>query len=230
MKLLLPLLFLAPGLRAADGDVADEIPYGIEVLTGYRSGYVDRGFRLSQDLLEVQLGGELVLDDRWALEFGGWYGTATASGGFDQSSGFLALRHDAEDWRAGYDLTYNSYRHGLFDDGFDTGPFIDWFPHDDWRLGATLRRDTGAGGWYGTLEGEWSRRTGRDAYLTLLTTLGAASDFYGRDGFNDLEVRAAWTYRINRHVTVTPFAGTSIGLESAATNTIFGGLWFAVNF
>jgi hypothetical protein len=68
MKRLLPLLLVATAAPAQD-----EIPYGIEVLTGYRSEYIDRGFSLAQDLLEVQLGTEIAINDDWRLELGGWY-------------------------------------------------------------------------------------------------------------------------------------------------------------
>ncbi len=79
MKRWLPLLLAAFGVAHAQ----DEIPYGIEVLTGYRSEYVDRGFALSQDLIEVQLGSEIALSDQWLLQLGGWYGTGTSSADFE---------------------------------------------------------------------------------------------------------------------------------------------------
>lgn len=227
MKRLLPILLLAP---LASAEEEPDIPLGLEVLTGYRTAYVDRGFKLASDLIEVQLGGELALSDILMLEFGGWYGTGTGSGSFDQTEGFLSLRYDAENWDVSLDTSYRGYSHPVFEDGFLLGPSANWYPNDDWRVGALLHHDTGASGWYGAVETAWSQPTGRDSFVSALIGVSAVSDFYGRDGLNDAYGRLSWTYQFNRHVAVTPFLGTSVGLDSAASDHLFGGLWFEVNF
>lgn len=230
MKTFLVIFLGALTCSAADEFGTDEIPYGVEVLTGYRSSYVDRGFRLSQDLIEVQFSGELALSDHWMTEWGGWYGSETGSGNFEQISGFFALRRDFDEWSSGFNATWSSYQHPVFQDGVNFGPFLDWSPNRDWRVGGKLSYDTGADGWHGQVEAEWSPVTGENSYLSVLTSLGVADDFYGGSGLHDLQARVGWTYQVNRHVAVTPFVGASIGLDSVAQDSIFSGLWFAVNF
>lgn len=232
MKPLLPLFLLLP-LTAQSHEIedpADELLYGVEVLTGYRSEYIDRGFKLSNELIEVQLGAEIALSDQWMLDFGGWYGTETGSGSFDQASAFFGIRYDADAWQAGLDLAYNSYSHVIFEDGVQTGPYMNWFLGEDWRVGAALEYDSGADGWYGKLEAEWSKPTSANSYLTILGGVSATSGFYGQSGGNDGFARLSWSYQINRHVAVTPFLGTSIAMDAKRGDQIFGGLWFAVNF
>lgn len=229
MKRCLPLMLaLAAPLAAQQDD--DEIPLGIEVLSGFRSEYVFRGFGLADQLLEFQLEAEIALSDRWLLNLGGWYGTATGSGDFEEVAGYLDFSYDAEHWRAGLRTTARAYQHARFDDGLDLGPFVDWFPHDDWRLGGALHYDDAAGGWYGEAEAEWSRPLGEQSFIAVLAGLGVSSDYSGSDGFHDIHARASYTYLINRHVAVTPWIGTSIGLDDQLSDHLYAGLWFEVIF
>jgi len=225
MRRLIPLLLPLPALAQ---DV--EIPLGIEVVTGYRSEYVYRGFALADDLIDVQLETEIALSEHWLLGLGGWYGTGTGSGSFDELAAFAALRYDAERWDAGFQAAWHGFDHSLFRDGVDFGPFANWRPNEDWRIGAALSYDTGPDGWYGRFEAEWSQPTGRDSFLSLLAGASGASGYYGRNGANDLYARASWTYAFNRSVAVTPFLGSSFALDSAGSDRLFGGLWFEVNF
>ncbi len=118
----------------------------------------------------------------------------------------------------------------MFRDAFTVGPFVNWHPNRDWRVGGIVEFDTGADGWYGAVEAGWSRPTGRDSFLRAHAGASAVSDFYGRSGMNDLYARLAWTYGFNRSVAITPFVGTSITLDSAASTRLYAGLWFEVNF
>lgn len=226
MKRWLPLLLAASGIAAAQ----DEIPYGVEFLTGYRSEYVDRGFDLSQDLIEVQIGSEFALSNHWLLQFGGWYGTGTGSGDFEAAEAFLGIRYETETWDAGIDTSFTSYDHRIFRDAFTAGPFFNWYPHRDWRFGGIIEFDTGTDGWYGAVEAGWSQPTGRKSFVRAHAGASAVSGFYGRNGLNDLYARLAWTYGFNRTVAITPFVGTSIALDSAGSNQLYAGLWFEVNF
>ncbi|BCX50002.1 hypothetical protein HAHE_39100 [Haloferula helveola] len=227
MRRLLPLLLL-PATAVAQDD--DELTYGIEVLTGFRSEFIDRGFSLSQGLVEVQLGAEVALSDEWLLEIGGWYGTGTGSGDFEAASAFFGIVYEAESWDAGMDLSLSSYDHRIFDDGVAVGPFYNWYPNDDWRIGGAFQYDSGASGWYGKVEAAWSKPTGDDSFITLLGGISGTSGFYGRSGANDLFARLSWTYGVNRHVAFTPFVGTSVALDSDASTRLYAGLWFEVNF
>lgn len=225
MKRLLPFLLLTTAAIAQD-----EIPYGIEILTGYRSEYIDRGFSLSQGLIEVQIGSEIALSNQWLLQLGGWYGTGTGSGDFEAAEAFFGVRYEGDDWDAGLDTSFTSYDHRIFRDGVTAGPFLNWYPHEDWRFGTLVEYDRGASGWYGVVEAGWSQPTGRDSFVRAEAGLSAVSGFYGRSGMNDLYARVSWTYGFNRSVAVTPFVGTSVALDSAASTAAYAGIWFEVNF
>lgn len=230
MRFLIPLALVLPAFAHETHEESDDLIYGIEVLTGYRSEYVDRGFKLANDLLEVQLGAEVALANDWWIDFGGWYGTETGSGDFDQATAFFGIHHEGESWRTGLDVAYHSYSDLIFRDGVQAGPYFDWFFGEDWRVGAAVEYDSGADGWYGKVEGEWSQPTGENSFITVLGGISANSDFYGQSGWNDAFARLTWTYQINRHVALTPFLGSSIPLDSGRSERFFGGLWFEVNF
>ena len=54
MKMKHCLLFLSvPFLASAE--IQNEIPLGIEAVTGYRTEYVHRGFKLADDVFDFQL-------------------------------------------------------------------------------------------------------------------------------------------------------------------------------
>ena len=54
----LSILLLSPPLHA---ELESDIPLGLELVTGIRSGYVFRGFDLADTLIDVQLEGEMAL-------------------------------------------------------------------------------------------------------------------------------------------------------------------------
>lgn len=228
MKRLLPLLFLGTAIGQAAED--SEIPLGIEVVTGYRSEYLYRGFSLADQMIDIQIDAEIALSNEWILSLGGSYGDETSSGNFSEAAAYLGLIYEQEKWDAGLDASWHSYDHSFFQDGFDLGPFANWRPCADWRVGAAFSYDTGADGWYGKLEAEWTRPTGRSSFVSVLGGLSAVSTYYHRSGANDFYARLAWTYGINRSVAITPFLGTSLPLTSKGDSSLFAGLWFEVNF
>lgn len=245
VKLLLPLLALsssclagtetlsgtAPAPASSAGAVADDTPIGIEVVTGYRSEYIHRGFKLTDDLIDVQLEAEIALSNEWVLNLGAYYGTATGEEDFTEAAGFLDLRYEATKWTAGLAATYRDYQDSFFKDGVDINPSFTWHLTDDWDLTAGFAYDTGDGGWYGNLEASWSHPFGESSFITAKAGTSFTSDYYGSDGWHDLYARLSYTYAFNKSVAVTPFIGTSIPMESSPeTDRLFGGVWFEVNF
>ena len=226
MKRLLPLLFLAAPTSTQAHD--SEIPYGIEIVTGYRSDYVYRGFSLADDLIEIQIGTEIALSDEWLLDLGAWYGGGSRS--FEEISAAFGIRYDQDSWDVGLDASWRGYDHAFFQDGIDFGPYFNWRPNADWRIGAGVSYDTGPDGWYGKLEAEWSKPVGSDSFVSILGGASATSNYYGRGGFNDFYTRLGWTYGVNESVAFTPFVGSSVPLYSGGSTRLFAGLWFEVNF
>jgi len=69
MRGFLPILATIPPCLA---DPASDIPLGVEVVTGYRTGSVHRGFEPAQDLIDVQAEAEIAISNEWLLNLGGY--------------------------------------------------------------------------------------------------------------------------------------------------------------
>jgi len=226
MKRLLPLFFLGSTIFGQAQD--SEVPYGVEIVTGYRSDYVYRGFSLADDLIEVQIGTEIALSDEWLIDLGGWYGSGSRN--FEEVSAAFGIRYDRDDWDAGLNASWHGYQNSLFQDGVDFGPSLNWRPSEDWRIGSGISYDTGPKGWYGNIEAQWSKPVGNSSFISILGGTSATSNYYGRSGLNDFYTRIGWTYGVNKSVAFTPFVGSSVPLYSDGSTRLFAGLWFEVNF
>lgn len=226
MKRLLPLFFLGSAISGQAQD--SEVPYGVEIVTGYRSDYVYRGFSLADDLIEVQIGTEIALSNEWLIDLGGWYGGGSRN--FEEVSAAFGIRYDQDDWDAGFNASWHGYQNSLFQDGVDFGPSINWRPSEDWRIGSAISYDTGPNGWYGNIEAQWSKPVGNSSFISILGGASATSNYYGRSGLNDFYTRIGWTYGVNKSVAFTPFVGSSVPLYSDGSTRLFAGLWFEVNF
>lgn len=225
-RLSLWLLSVVPCLSAPDS-----LPLGVEVVTGYRSEYIQKGYRLAQDVFEAQIEAEIALSNEWVLNLGGWYAGATGDGSFSETAFFFDIAYDTPEWTAGVRTTFRDFDNALFEDGVEIQPVFVWHLHEDWDLSFSAAYDTGADGWYGAAEVEWTKPTGDSSFISVLAGTGVTSDWYRETGWHDVHARISWTYAINRHVAVTPFAGASVPLSSGeADGGIFGGVWFEVNF
>lgn len=219
-------LALAP-LRA---EVENDIPIGLETVTGARSGYVYRGFDLAGALMDFQVEGEVVLREDLLFNAGGWL-ASEFSGDFAEGTGFADLRYEFhERFTAGLSASYHAFDHHFFDNGFDLGATLAFHAGEEWDATIGAHRDFGAGAWYAYAEAAWSRRLSDDAFLSLSTGLSAVDSYYGRSGFNDFYGRAALTYNVNRMISLTPFVGWSLELDEADGHELFRGLWFEVSF
>jgi len=237
LALVLPATLQAgPEVDAAmplTAEPSTDIPIGIEAVTGYRSEYVYRGFKLGQHVIDFQLEAEVRLTDALVLSAGGWYATEASGGDFSEAAGFLDIRYEWTHWALGLATSYHSFSHSFFEDGLDTGLFVTWAPSDDVQITAGGYYDDGPGAWYGKLEGNWSHPLGEKSFVALLTGVSWVDDYYLRSGMNDAYARFSWTYTFNDRVAVTPFVGTSISLDSgpaSGSDYLWGGLWFEVNF
>ncbi|NWK57414.1 hypothetical protein HW115_17480 [Verrucomicrobiaceae bacterium N1E253] len=229
---LFSLLVLAlPATTSAE--LENEIQWGVEAVTGYRSDYIYRGFELAESTLDFQLEAEVALSDTLALNIGGWYATETGSGDFDEVAGFLKLHHQTtEHLTLGASATYRDFNNSLFEEGVDLGLTATWNFCRDFGITLGGYYDTGAEGWYGNLESYWTKPVSDKAFFALKTGISAVDSYYDRDGFNDVYARASLTYNISDTVSVTPFIGGSALLDSddIGDDTAFGGIWFEVRF
>ena len=218
---------VTPALRA---ELEDDIPLGVEAVTGIRSGYVYRGFDLADALMDFHLETEIVLQDHLALAAGGWFATEVGDK-FNQASAYIGVRYDLrEKLTAELSASYHTFDHSTLEDGLDLGASLTWYPDRDWDLGAAVHRDSSSNGWYVSVEGGWSHPLSEDAFLALNGGVSAVEDYYGRSGLNDIYGRASLTYNINSMLSLTPFIGWSFELNDGDGNEVYGGLWFEVSF
>lgn len=76
MKTLSSLTLLALCLPTSlTADVENDIPIGIEAVTGYRSAYVYRGFELAESTLDFQIEAEIAINNNTFINVGAWYAT-----------------------------------------------------------------------------------------------------------------------------------------------------------
>jgi len=238
MKITASITLLALALplsmsMSASAEVENEIQWGVEAVTGYRSNYVYRGFELSESTIDFQLEAEVALTDTLSLNIGGWYATETGNGNFDESAGFLKLHHQTtEHLTLGASATYRNFNQSFFQEGVDLGVFGTWHFCRDFGITLGGYYDTGADGWYGNLESNWTRPLSEKTFFSLKTGVSAVDNYYGRDGFNDAYGRISLTYNISDTVSITPFVGGSALLDSddIGDDTAFGGIWFEVRF
>lgn len=240
MKIILPLTLLAlciPGQLSAD--VEDDIKLGIEAVTGYRSGYVYRGFELAEGTLDFQVEAEVALNDYTFLNIGAWYATETGNGDFDETAFFTHLRFQKNDKiTLGLSATYRAFSHStpplsiMFEDGVDVGAFATYHFCRDFSATLGAYYDTGAEAWYGHAETHWSKAVSEKAFFSLKIGVSYVNDYYGRDGLNDAYSRVSFTYHISDTVSVSPFIGGSILLDNndAGSDQAYGGIWFEVRF
>lgn len=214
-------------------EVENEIQWGFEAVTGYRSSYVYRGFELAQSTIDFQLEGEVTINDKLSMNFGAWYATETGNGDFDESASFLHLRHQTtEHLTLGLSGTYRNFNQSIFREGVDVGAFATWHFCRDFGITLGGNYDTGARGWYGNLETNWSKPLSDKTFFSLKTGVSAVNDYYTIDGFNDVYGRLSLTYNISDSVSLTPFVGGAAMLDSddIRDNHAFGGIWFIVRF
>ena len=225
--ILLSATMAIPSLRA---ELEDDIPLGIEAVTGIRSGYVYRGFDLGDSLMDVHLQTEVVLEGNLTLAAGGWFATEVGDE-FTEGAAALGIRYDLrENLAAELTTSYHAYGDSLLEDGIDLGASLTWYPDRSWDLGAAVHVDSGSDGWYFQIEGGWTQPLSDDAFFSLTGGISAVNDYYGRSGFNDLYGRASLTYNINSMLSLTPFLGWSFELVDGDGDEIYGGLWFEVSF
>jgi hypothetical protein len=219
------------GTLPSTAEVDSELPLGIEAVTGFRSEYIFRGFKVADSVFDFQLQSGIALNNEWSVDFGGSYATATGDGDNTEATLFADLKYETTQWSAGVSLTGRDYDHPILESGMEIAPSLTWHANEDLDLTTGFAYDTGAEGLYGWLEAKWSKPVGDSAFVSLLGGTSFVSDYYDRDGWNDLYARASFTYAISKRVAVTPFVGVSIPMTSdGETNRLFGGVWFEVNF
>ena len=211
-------------------EVAEDIPYGIEAVTGLRSAYSYRGFELASSTLDFQLETEVTINNDLSLAAGGWI-ASELGGQFEEKTGFLELRTTLGDaFTASAAIGYHGYSNSIIRSGLDLSGSFTWYAKTDWKFSTSVAHDCGAGGWHGELASHWYKRLSDDAFFSGKLGITGTEDYYGHSGLSDLNGRLSVTYNINTMLSVTPFVGYSHELRHRDGNEIHAGLWFEVSF
>lgn len=224
-------LFLCPLVFSpALAEVENDLKWGVEAVTGIRSGYIHRGYDVADTSLEFQLQAEFALSNESSLHFGLWH-LAESDGDFSGGSAYLELEHQVgEQLWIGGSLTYREFDESHLDDGADIGAFIRYRPHDDWTLSGELCYDFATDGWYADTDLEWSHPLSGSAFLAISSGVSFVSNYYGDSSFHEWFSRVTLTYAISESISVTPFVGTSLSLDTERDDEAYAGFWFEVIF
>lgn len=213
-----------------------ELKFGLEALTSYRSGYVYRGFDLAGESLEFQLAGQVALSNTDTIDAGIYYGTASGSGDFTELAGFVDFSRDIGDFTYSALLNVRDYGSTAIDSeielesGVDIGGSVSWRYSDSIDFTGEISFDTGAGGFYFEGKVGYYGNLGLDAFWTVDAGVGAVLDYYERNGLHQAFLKIGYTYNINDSVSVSPYGELSLGIDSAASDLLVGGVYFAVSF
>lgn len=222
-------------IPSAQAEIESQIPVGLEAVTGLRTEYVHRGFKLAQQTLDFQLEGEVTLDDNLYLGYGAWYAGETGDGNFSETGAKLSLTQIFNAWQWKNSITYRELRNSTFDSGIDLQSKVTYFlaesANNSHAISALASYDSGADGIYGAVEYSYYQALDRSSYISFNLGVSATHDYYGRNGGNDVYSKLSYTYNATKQVSLTPFIGTSLQLDDKnGSDHLFGGLWFEVSF
>jgi hypothetical protein len=230
MKYFVGISFLILTNLTSSAAQDEEIKFGLEGLTTWRSEYIYRGFKLAEKTMEFQIAGQLALSDSKTIDAGLYYDTATGAGDFSEVGTYLDFSKNIGDLTYSAKLTLRDYSNSSFKSGADIGGAVNWKINNTFDLTSTLAYDTGAEGAYAEIKASAYKELSTSSFLIFKTGIGATADYYDRSGLHHLFAQLEYTYNISENVSISPFLGTSIGIHDEAVNSLFIGLYFAVNF
>ncbi|MDB4356812.1 hypothetical protein N9Z06_02020 [Akkermansiaceae bacterium] len=214
----------------AFGEIENEIPLGVEAMTGIRTGYVYRGFELARTSLDFQIEAEIALSNTDTFNFGSWY-LSEGDGNFSETGAFIDFRHELDERTIiGASLTYRHFSGSLLDSGVDLGVFTTYQINNDWDWKAGAYYDLGNDAFYTALDVRWSKPISDSAFIAVENGLSYVDGYLNRDGLNDYYGRFSLTYAVSDSVAFTPFVGWNIQLDSNDSDSLHGGLLFEVIF
>ena len=232
----LTLLFLTAIPATAQTEIIEkakdsDIKFGLEGLTTWRSEYIYRGFSLANQSLGFQLAGQVALSNTTTIDIGLHHDTATSDGDFSETGIYIDFAKNIGDLTYTTTLNLRDYTNStIFRSGADFGGNVKWAYNDTFDFTAQLSYDTGATGFYGELKASAYKNISLDSYILFSTHLGITSSYYGRTGLHQFQSKLEYVYNINDNVSISPYIGTSIGIHDEAPDSIYSGLYFAVNF
>lgn len=210
----------------------DDIPYGVEAVTQFRSEYNFRGFQLAEETTSFQLGLRYAANDTTHLNVAAWHDSENGEGDFSEAGALLALGKDIGDASFGISTTYRSYSHSLFENGLNLEASASYLLTENLTTSANIAYDTGADGFYTELKTAYYVRINDDSFLNLSSGISLVSDYYQLSGLNNAFAKISYSYNINSSVSISPYIGGSLLLDNQEnrSDSLNAGIYFAVSF
>ncbi|MCH2061341.1 MAG: hypothetical protein MK183_12005 [Verrucomicrobiales bacterium] len=228
------LLAVSPAIagdHASGVDSGEPFSLGADISLGYDTDYVFRGVASQEDLLTTTLNlNTISLGDGIDLDLGAWYAN-TYNGDYTELNLFGGVSMDLGGASLSAGITYYTSD----TDGFDiVEPYVGIgteLAGLDVSLGYAYDSDDDSA--YISLGAGKSLELSDDITVDLSAALNYADDYYGRDGFNNIDLRVGLPIAVGG-ATLTPYVAGSIavdGLDDAGgDDELFGGVSLSLSF
>ncbi len=211
------------------GSSAEDVPYGVEFLGGIRSGYHQRGMRLSNDLIDLQLQSRLTLEDAVSVNMAIWR-AAEASGDFNEFGALASISREYGEYSVAFELAYHSYDSEKVESGLEASALVDYSLTDHTSVYGSVSSNTAVQNLYAQVGWSGSHKVSKDSYIQVKSELHMAQNYFGREGLYDLTSRLNYTYNISEMMSLTPFLSSSIPLDDKEDFNLSTGVWVEVFF
>ena len=227
------LLAVSPAIagdHASGVDSGEPFSLGADVTLGYDTDYVFRGANLADDLLTTTLNlNTISLGDGIDLDLGAWYAT-TYEAGYTELNLFGGVSVDLGDASLSAGLTYYDIPGGdtIVEPYVGIGTALAGL---DVSLGYAYDADDDSA--YIALGAGKSLELSDDITIDVSASLNYADDYYGTDGFNNIDLRLGLPIAVG-DATLTPYVAGSIaidgGEDAGLDDEVYGGVSLSVSF
>lgn len=209
--------------------MAQDIPYGVELVSGLRAGYHQKGIELADDLIDLQLQSNITLSESSSLNITLWQG-AEVSGDFQELGAIVGLTRSHDEFSYTGEISYMGYESPIAESGVEVSLGADYEIKDNVYFYGSLGYNTGAESIIGQVGASGSHRLTDDSFIEAKAEVNLASSYYSREGIYDLTARLSYTYNISTFLSVTPFTSGSAPLDGEGDLDFSVGLWLEVFF
>ena len=227
------LLAVSPAIAgdASGVDSGEPFSLGADISLGYDTDYVFRGRALAEDLLTTTLNlNTISLGDGMNLDLGAWYAN-TYDGGYTELNLFGGVSVDLGDASLSAGITY--YTSGS--DDFDiVEPYVGIgteLAGLDVSIGYAY--DSDEDGAYVAIGAGKSLELSDDITVDVSASLNYGNDYYGVDGFNNIDLRIGLPIAVGG-ATLTPYIAGSIAVDAlddaGGDDELYGGVSLSLSF